>query len=76
MSAECRPERNSAYAGLCAGCMHARRIESESGSEFWLCQLSATDRRFPKYPRLPVLTCSGYNSQRAIRTSEGSESRG
>ena len=47
--------------GLCAGCTHARRIESVRGSVFILCQLSATDPRFPKYPRLPVLQCSGYS---------------
>jgi hypothetical protein len=47
-------------AGLCANCQHARRIESARGSVFVLCQLSATDQRFPKYPRLPVLTCQGY----------------
>ena len=47
-------------AGLCANCLYARRIESTTGSVFLLCQLSQTDARFPKYPRLPVLSCSGY----------------
>ena len=47
--------------GLCADCTHARRIESARGSVFILCQLSATDPRFPKYPRLPVLQCLGYS---------------
>jgi hypothetical protein len=47
-------------AGLCAGCIHARRIESDRGSVFFLCQLALTDSRFPKYPRLPVLSCPGY----------------
>jgi mannose-6-phosphate isomerase-like protein (cupin superfamily) len=27
---------------------------------FYLCALSAGDPRFPKYPRLPVLHCAGY----------------
>lgn len=48
--------------GLCAACSHARRIESDRGSVFWLCELSATDPRFPKYPRLPVVACAGYKS--------------
>ncbi len=52
-------ERRSA-AGLCADCLHARRIESARGSRFFLCELSLTDPRFAKYPRLPVLSCSGY----------------
>ncbi len=29
---------------------------------FFLCQLSSTDPRFPKYPPLPVLACPGYAS--------------
>jgi hypothetical protein len=47
-------------AGLCADCQHARQVKSPRGSLFLLCELSATDRNFPKYPRLPVLACSGY----------------
>jgi len=25
-----------------------------------MCELSLTDRSFPRYPRLPVLECRGY----------------
>lgn len=46
--------------GLCADCVHARRIESAHGSVFFLCELSLTDPRFPKYPPLPVVSCPGY----------------
>jgi hypothetical protein len=49
-----------ALAGLCATCGHARRIVSTRDSIFYLCELSASDPYFPKYPRLPVLDCSGY----------------
>jgi GrpB-like predicted nucleotidyltransferase (UPF0157 family) len=52
-----------AMAGLCADCMHARGIESARGSSFILCELSFTDPRFIKYPRLPVLACDGYRSK-------------
>jgi hypothetical protein len=55
----------SARVGLCASCRHARRLRSSRGSQFWLCQLSATDARFRKYPELPVLTCNGYRPTRA-----------
>lgn len=51
--------------GLCQDCMHARRIESDRGSVFFLCQLALTDSRFKKYPRLPVLSCPGYERQTA-----------
>lgn len=47
-------------AGLCANCVNARRIESDRGSVFVMCQLSFQDSRFAKYPPLPVLRCSGY----------------
>jgi hypothetical protein len=46
--------------GLCATCTHVEIIRSDRGSIFYLCKLSASDPRFPKYPRLPVLDCTGY----------------
>ena len=46
--------------GLCETCKFMRRIESDRGSIFYMCQLSLTDASFPKYPRLPVLKCAGY----------------
>ena len=57
--------QKQSQVGLCGDCAHARRIESDRGSVFLLCELSATDPRFAKYPRLPVLSCSGYLQQRA-----------
>jgi hypothetical protein len=47
-------------AGLCADCVHARSVESSRGSVFLLCELSRSDPRFAKYPRLPVLSCPGF----------------
>jgi hypothetical protein len=46
--------------GLCADCAHARRVKSERGSIFLLCELSRSNPQFPKYPRLPMLSCPGY----------------
>ena len=54
--------------GLCFGCRHARVVETRT-SRFWLCGLHATDARFPKYPRLPVLECDGYAPQPDDRES-------
>jgi hypothetical protein len=53
-------------AGLCADCAHAQVVESDRGSIFLLCELSKSDPRFVKYPRLPKLACSGY-SKKAVR---------
>jgi hypothetical protein len=59
MSGGQKKPNDATALGLCADCIHARRIESEKGSQFLFCRLSQTDPSFPKYPRLPVLTCSG-----------------
>ncbi len=46
--------------GLCASCRFMRRMQSDRGSVFLLCERSANDPSYPKYPRLPVLQCLGY----------------
>ena len=60
MSYETRLGEWEGTLGLCAGCAHARPVVSGRGSTFWRCGLSATDPRFPRYPRLPVLRCEGF----------------
>ena len=52
--------RTVTSAGLCERCVHARRVTSSRASVFYMCRLSATDPTFAKYPRLPVLHCSGF----------------
>ena len=46
--------------GLCGTCRHARFIASAKGSRFVLCERSRTDILFPRYPRLPVTACTGF----------------
>jgi hypothetical protein len=53
-------------AGLCSRCRHARRIESDRGSVFIMCQFSTVDPNFPKYPRLPVISCVAYSPANEI----------
>jgi hypothetical protein len=50
----------SQISGLCSDCIHTSIIRSSKNSVFLLCELSKTDPAFPKYPRLPVLSCTGY----------------
>jgi hypothetical protein len=50
----------SVEPGLCASCVHVKRVESARGSVFYRCGLADRDPRFSKYPNLPVLTCAGY----------------
>lgn len=47
-------------AGLCDLCRHQRVVRNTRGSTFSLCERSKTDPAFPRYPRLPVVECSGY----------------
>jgi hypothetical protein len=56
-------------AGLCATCAHARVIENDRGSRFFMCERSKTDARFPRYPRLPVVACIGYDEKRCTPSS-------
>jgi hypothetical protein len=60
-------------AGLCTTCVHAQAVESSRGSVFVLCRLSASDPRFPRYPRLPVVACAGY---RRLSSGPPDESNG
>ena len=54
------PDAIPLTAGLCARCIHARRIVSDRGSAFVLCGAAATDPRLARYPRLPRWECHGY----------------
>jgi hypothetical protein len=47
-------------AGLCDRCLHQRLVPNTRGSVFSLCERSRVDPAFPRYPRLPVLSCSGF----------------
>jgi hypothetical protein len=49
--------------GLCFDCVNARRIESDRGATFYLCELAKVDPSFRKYPALPVLVCRGFTSK-------------
>jgi hypothetical protein len=48
-------------AGLCDTCKHQRIVKNTRGSTFSLCERSKTEPdRFPRYPRIPVTACTGY----------------
>jgi len=48
------------HAGLCATCLNSKIVTSDRGSVFYRCMLSDENPEFARYPRLPVLTCSGW----------------
>lgn len=64
------PERD--FAGLCDSCRHQRLVRNTRGSTFSMCERSRTDARFPKYPRLPVLECVGFEPRDAGSGQAGS----
>jgi hypothetical protein len=51
--------------GLCATCRHRRLVVSDKGARFVFCELSKRDARFPKYPRLPMVRCEGFDRAEA-----------
>jgi hypothetical protein len=56
-------------AGLCDACVHQRVVKNTRGSTFSLCQRSKTEpERFPRYPRLPVTRCDGYEPRGSTAT--------
>jgi hypothetical protein len=46
--------------GLCDTCRHQRLVRTGRGSVFTMCLKSREDPAFPKYPRVPVEACTGY----------------
>ncbi len=56
------PGRADTPIGLCGSCRWVRNIKSDRGSCFFQCARATTDSRYPRYPRLPVIACFGYES--------------
>jgi hypothetical protein len=56
------PTSSDDPVGLCIHCVHAKVIRSDRGSTFYQCKRSFTDPAFPKYPRLPVRVCTGFEA--------------
>jgi hypothetical protein len=56
------PRPSPARAGLCDSCAHQQLVRNTRGSTFSLCRRSREDPAYPRYPRLPVLACPGYEA--------------
>jgi hypothetical protein len=59
----------NAGAGLCDSCKYQKLIHNTRGSTFSMCLRHRTDQRFPKYPRVPVGACPGYERRSPAPTS-------
>jgi hypothetical protein len=49
-----------APAGLCESCAHGKLNATNRGTAYLRCTRAAWDDRLPRYPRLPVRDCVGY----------------
>jgi hypothetical protein len=65
--AKSTPPKPSPRAGLCETCAHQRIVSNTRGSRFSLCERSREDPAYPRYPRLPVLECAGYERRADAR---------
>ena len=54
-----------AAPGLCETCVHAKLNETHRGTAYLRCTRAAWDPRLPRYPRLPVIECLGYEARGA-----------
>ena len=54
-------------AGMCDSCRHQKLIRTGRGSVFSMCERSKAEPGYPKYPRVPVLACAGYERRREER---------
>jgi hypothetical protein len=50
-------------SGLCDRCRHQRLVPNTRGSVFSLCERSRMDPAYPRYPRLPVFSCPGFDAR-------------
>jgi hypothetical protein len=60
-------------AGLCDSCRHQKVVRNTRGSSFSMCERAKSDDRYPKYPRLPVERCPGW--QPRAEAGRGGSSR-
>jgi hypothetical protein len=49
-----------AEPGLCGACRHASVKGTNRGTAYLRCTRASWDDRLPRYPRLPVTSCIGF----------------
>lgn len=73
MSERAREQPPATGAGLCDRCAHQQLVRNTRGSTFSLCRRSRSDPAYPRYPRIPVLSCPGYTPSRPAGEPSASE---
>ncbi len=59
-------EQARVTVGQCVDCLHARRLTSRKGSDFYRCQKANQDDRLMDYPPLPVQSCPAFARDPAV----------
>ncbi len=49
-----------AEPGLCRACTHAKLNQTRRGTAYVRCTRAAWDAALPRYPRLPITQCTGF----------------
>jgi len=62
-----------ADAGLCASCRFSRTVVAKRRASYTRCARSDDDARYARYPKLPVLACSGYEPRLLESRHRGEE---
>ena len=57
--------RSGPDAGLCATCVHQQLVHT-TGLDVLAVPRSREDPAYPRYPRLPVLACRGYEPAKRV----------
>ena len=60
--------------GLCDSCVQQKLVPNTRGSVFSLCLRSREDPAYPRYPRMPVTACPGYEPETTSRAARSSRS--
>lgn len=47
--------------GLCRTCLHGKLNRTRRGTAYLRCTRAEWDDRLTRYPRLPVVSCVGYD---------------
>jgi hypothetical protein len=47
--------------GLCAACRYPKLNETRRDTAYLRCTRAGWDARLPRYPRLPVVQCAGFD---------------
>ena len=53
-------QKLGADPGLCGTCQHPKLNETRRGTVYLRCTRAEWDAALPRYPRLPVMQCPGF----------------